>query len=113
MKAKKSEINVKQPTNDQLELAFKLVAYSSLKENNESVDINNIEVEAARIERCVELYYRKDLHDLQYPEFASVFLQKNFKELVFGATYLDQYLGDLPEGKDEDHKLTDHRILLG
>jgi hypothetical protein len=47
---------IKTPSQESLETAFKLVAYSALKENGELVTSENIETEANRIERCVEYY---------------------------------------------------------
>lgn len=102
----------KQPTIAALETAFQLVAYSSLKENNESLDFANIEVEALRIERCVESFYVSEKHDMQYLEFASNFLRMNFKELVFGTKYLFDYLGDTINPEQETHSFLDNSQIV-
>ena len=82
------------PIQDRLEKAFGIVAFASLTENDEPVFLENIEAESARIERCVEFFYTKENHDLQYPEYASKFLQERYKDIV----YSTKYLGDFLEG---------------
>jgi hypothetical protein len=89
---------IKTPSQESLETAFKLVAYSALKENGELVTSENIETEANRIERCVEYYYKRDKKiELDFPKFASKFLQENFKSLVFSDKYIGQYLDDVSD----------------
>ena len=103
---------IKSPSVENLQHAFNIVAYSSLKENNEPLDQENIEAEAARIERCVEFYYKTDKQaELDYPEFASKFLQDNYKEIVFGDKYLGFFLEDLPEGQEKEFYMEEASIL--
>jgi len=91
-------MKIKTPTQTSLELAFNLVAYSALKENNELLTAETIEIEATRIERCVEYYYKKDKKiEFDFPQFASKFLQENFKSLVFSDKYIGQYLDDVSD----------------
>ena len=89
-----------QPTVDAIEKSFQVVAYSFLKQNAKDLSIENVEIEAQRLERCVEFYYVKENHEMQYLEFAADFLLKNFKEIVFGAKYALDYLMNIPESKD-------------
>ena len=89
-----------QPTVAAVEKSFQIVAYSTLKQNSKELSIENVEIEAQRLERCVEFYYVKENHEMQYLEFASDFLFKNFKEIVFGAKYALDYLMNIPESKD-------------
>lgn len=95
------DINIRTPAPEKLELAFKLVAYSSLKENGLPLNDDTISTEAARIERCVEHHYKRDPsgknEELDFSPFASWFLQTNFNELVFGDTYKGLYLDDVPD----------------
>ena len=100
---------------EKLNNAFNIVAFSSLKENGEPVTVENVEAESARIERCVEYYYQKDKKcDLDYPEFASNFLQKNFKEIVFGDKYLGFFLDDVSDEEiKKEYYIDEMPILLG
>jgi hypothetical protein len=85
------------PIQDRLEKAYSIVAFASLSENQEPVFLENVEAEASRIERCVEYFYTKENHDLQYPEYASKFLQERYKDIVYGVKYLGDWLGDVQE----------------
>jgi hypothetical protein len=106
-------IKIKTPSVEGLQKAFTIVAYSSLKQNNEPLNGENIEAEAARIERCVEYYYKIDKKaELDYPIFASKFLQDNFKQIISGNNFLGYFLDDLPEGKEKQFYLDDARILI-
>lgn len=110
--AKKSQINQKQPSNEQLETAFTIVAFASLKENQEPTDNKNILAESARIERCVEYYYKTTEHDLQYPEFAKKFLFENQKEIIYGDKFLNDYLDDVPEPEERNYFLQDMTVMI-
>ena len=104
---------IKTPSVEGLTKAFQLIAYSSLKENNEPLDIENIEAEASRIERCVEHFYLVDkLVKLDYPQFASKFLQENFKKIVFGTNFLGSYLDNIPDGIEKESYFDDCSILM-
>lgn len=104
---------IKSPSVEGLQKAFTIVAYSSLKENNEPLDDANIEAESARIERCVEHYYKIDKKvELDYPAFASKFLKDNYKEIVFGTKYLGFFTDDLDEGKEKDFYMDEVRVLI-
>lgn len=93
---------IKRPSVAGLEQAFNIVAYSSLKENSEPLDAANIEAESARIERCVEYFYKKDkTSDLDYPQFASKFLQEKYKDIVHTAKYLGDWLDDVSNDVQE------------
>lgn len=103
------------PSTEQLTKAFSLVAFSSLKENGESTSYENIETEAARIERCVEYYYRKEKNvTLDYPEFAGNFLQKNFKDIVFGDKFLGFFLDDVEDDiPQKEYYLDEMAVSIG
>lgn len=104
---------IKTPSYNGLQKAFQIVAFSSLKENNEPLDDANIDAEMARIERCVEFYYKKDKSvELDYPQFASKFLQDNYKDIVFGTKYLGFFTDDIPEGKEKDFYMDEVNILI-
>ena len=85
------------PVLDRLEKAFNIIAIASLKENGEPVFTENIQAEADRIERCVEHFYKVENHDLQYPEYASNFLQERYKDIVYGPKYLGDWLDDVSD----------------
>lgn len=89
-------------TPEQLQDAILLVAYASLKESAESLSVDNIEAEAARIERCVEFEYKNSKLDLHFDEFVVKFLTDNYLELVYGDLYLNDYLDDVPEPNIEE-----------
>lgn len=105
-------MNTKIPTLKNLEKAFQLVAYSSLKENNEPINFDNIEAESARITRCVEHHYKIDKEvKFDYLQFASNFLQENFRQLVFGKKFLGNYLDGIPEGIEKKFYMEEARII--
>lgn len=108
----KSKVSNKQPSNDQLETAFKIVAFASLKENNEDLSPESIEIESARIERCTEYYYKIQEHDLQYPEFAKKFLFDNQKEIIYGDKFLFDFLDDVPEPVEHQYFLEDATLAI-
>lgn len=110
--AKSKTTNQKQPSNEQLETAFTIVAFASLKENNEPLTKENLEAESARIERCVEFYYKTQEHDLQYPEFAKKFLFENQKEIIYGDKFLNDYLDDVPEPEERNYFLQDMTVMI-
>lgn len=93
---------IKRPSVAALDRAFTIVAFSSLKENGEPVDDANVEAESARIERCVEHFYKtsKD-SELDYPQFASKFLQEKFHDIVHTAKYLGDFLDDVSNDVQE------------
>jgi hypothetical protein len=93
---------IKRPSVAGLEKAFTIVAFSSLKENGEPVDAANVEAESARIERCVEHFYKLDKDsDLDYPQFASKFLQDKYHDIVYTAKYLGDFLDDVNDDIQE------------
>ena len=93
---------IKRPSVAGLDRAFTIVAFSSLKENGEPVDDANVEAESARIERCVEYFYKTSKDDtLDYPQFASKFLQEKFHDIVHTAKYLGDFLDDVSNDVQE------------
>lgn len=110
---KNSFEQIKTPSVEGLSKAFQLIAYSSLKENNEPLNIENIETEASRIERCIEHFYVIDKTvKLDYPQFASKFLQENFKKIVFGNDFLGSYLECMPDGVEKQSYFDECSILM-
>lgn len=105
---------MKKPSIESLQKAFDIIAFSSLKENDEPVTTENLEAESARIERCVEYFYKKDKKcELDYPQFASKFLQENYHDIVFTAKYLDQYLDDVSDNVEEkEYYIDDVRLIF-
>jgi len=90
------------PIQDKLEIAFALVAEVLLyKQKKDYLDSNFVAIEAARIERCVEHFYKTEKHDLQYPEYAIQFIQQNCKDIINGK-YDGEWLDDI-----QDIKLVD------
>jgi uncharacterized radical SAM superfamily Fe-S cluster-containing enzyme len=94
------ELKMLSPTLDRLQTAFNIIALASLKENGEEVYQDNIDYEAARIERCVEHFYVKEDHDLQYPEYASKFLSERYNDIVYSEVYLGDWLDDVQHVSD-------------
>ena len=83
------------PILDRLEQAFNIIAFSSLKEHNIPTTSDNIATESARIERCVEYFYVKDNHVLQYPEYAAKFLTERWSSIVFTDEYQGNWIDDV------------------
>lgn len=80
------------------EKALFLIAFASLKNWNEPINPENIEVEKARIERIIEQFYIKE--DKEYNQFVLDFLKENAHEIVYG----DNFLGDavIPDKSNPD-----------
>lgn len=96
-------IEIKNPTLEGLQQAYNLVAFASLKEHNKPITSESVEIEAARIERCVEFYYKRDKKvEYNLQQFASKFLQDNFKGLIknkYSGQYLDDVVDEVQEKK--------------
>ena len=85
------------PIQDKLELAFGMLAEVRLYNQKKNyLDSNSVAVEAARIERCVEHFYKSEKHDLQYPEYALQFIQVNCKDILSGK-YDGEWLNDIKD----------------
>jgi len=96
-----------------MEAAFKILAIASLTNQKKERNTDSIETESARIERCVEYYYKTDKSVLlDYPGFVSKFLQDNYKEITSGNKFSSLYLDDLPEGKEREYYMEDASILI-
>ena len=92
--------STEQVSNKQLEQAYKVIAFSRMKIANVT-SLEEIDVEANRIERCVEFNYAYTDHDSSFADFATQFLKENFKELVFGTQFNGNYLDDLQDPTTE------------
>lgn len=104
---------MKRPTTEGLQNAFNIIAYASLKENGEPTNAANIDAEAARIERCVEYHYRTDKQvELDYPQFASKFLQENMQEIIHGDKYFGFYLDDVSDVTEDKQFYMDNASIL-
>jgi hypothetical protein len=98
MRLPKSQVSTaKQPTIDQVTEALNVVAFYVLKMKKKTFTNESVDCEAQRIERCIEEYYVKENHEMQFLEFASNFLVENYKELVFGSKFDGSYLSSVKE----------------
>lgn len=105
IKRTKSKISTaKQPSIKSVDDAIKIMAYSSLKTKELKHSYEDVEIEAYKMERCIEDYYRKEKHEMQYLEFASSFIMANFKEFVFGTKFKFEFV---PEPDTNDYQSTD------
>lgn len=99
-------------TQQGLEEAFTTVAALSLQNKNIKVTFELVDIESARIERCVEYYYKIDKEVvLDYPNFAGKFLLENFKEIIEGDKFSGLYIDDLPEGLEKECYLEELNVL--
>lgn len=90
---KKSRVStVKQPTIDQLENCYKIIAMHSISAKGLSCNMEVVENEALRIERCVEHYYIKEDHDMSFGEFACNFMMFNNRAIIDGTNFTGTYL---------------------
>ena len=102
MRLPKSKVSTaKQPTIDQVAEALNIVAFSTLKNKTEPLTDGAINYEVSRLERCIEECYVNENHEMQFLEFASNFLVKNYKELVFGSQFDGYYLNGVPDPLEE------------
>jgi hypothetical protein len=74
--------------------AYDIIATAKLYQSNVLPTIENCEIETERLTRCVNFYYIKEKHNMQYDVFTSHFLHREFKEIIFGTTYNHKYLSD-------------------
>lgn len=93
-------------TLESLQMAFDIVAFASLIENNGLLNNDAIQTESARIERCVEHHYKIDkTTDLGYLEFAGKFLSDNYKDIIYSNKYIGSYLDDVKDNHKEDKEI--------
>lgn len=104
---------IKRPSVDGLNQAFTVVAFGRLKNLDKPFNQDSIAHEAARIERCVEYLYKIDKKmELDYPQFASIFLKENFRELISGNKYSGLYLDDVKDDVKEKEYYMDEAALI-
>lgn len=100
-----------QTSNKQLEQAYKIIAFARMKLAN-ITSLEEIDVEANRVERCVEFNYAYTDHDSSFADFATKFLKDNFKELVFGTKFNGAYLDDLKDSVAEREYFSPEFVLV-
>lgn len=94
-------LNIKIPSQEALDNAFRVLALANLKSKKESTNIGFVEKEAARICRMTEHFYKLDKTVLfDYPQFAANFLKENFKDIVFGTKYDGLFVDDILDNKE-------------
>jgi hypothetical protein len=71
-----------------------------------------LDTESSRIERCIEIFYATETHDMQFLEFAADFLTKNSKELVFGTQFSGLYLSEVQDVTKESSDYTEYSVML-
>ena len=113
MRLPKSKVSTaKQPTIDQVTEALNVVAFYVLKMKKKTFTNDSVDCEAQRLERCIEEYYVKENHEMQFLEFASNFLIKNYKELVFGTQFNGDYLSDIQDPTNESVDNVEYSVML-
>ena len=113
MRLPKSKVSTaKQPTIDQVTEALNVVAFYVLKMKKKTFTNDSVDCEAQRLERCIEEYYVKENHEMQFLEFASNFLVKNYKELVFGTQFNGDYLSDIQDPTNESVDNVEYSVML-
>ena len=113
MRLPKSKVSTaKQPTIDQVTEALNVVAFYVLHMKKKTFTSDSVECEAQRLERCIEEYYVKENHEMQFLEFASNFLIKNYKELVFGTQFNGDYLSDIQDPTNETVDNREYSVML-
>ena len=113
MRLPKSQVSTaKQPTIDQVTEALNVVAFYVLKMKKKTFTNDSVDCEAQRLERCIEEYYVKENHEMQFLEFASNFLVKNYKELVFGTQFNGDYLSDIQDPTNESVDNVEYSVML-
>jgi hypothetical protein len=113
MRLPKSQVSTaKQPTIDQVTEALNVVAFYVLKMKKKTFTNDSVDCEAQRLERCIEEYYVKENHEMQFLEFASNFLIKNYKELVFGTQFNGDYLNGVSDPFEETVDNREYSVIL-
>ena len=113
MRLPKSKVSTaKQPTIDQVTEALNVVAFYVLHMKKKTFTNDSVDCEAQRLERCIEEYYVKENHEMQFLEFASNFLVKNYKELVFGTQFNGDYLSDIQDPTNESVDNVEYSVML-
>jgi hypothetical protein len=99
------------PTIKQVDSATSIVAAASILNKKIFLSEDALETECRRLERCIEAFYVSDRHDMQFLEFASNFLIKNYKELVFGAQFSGLYLSEVQDVTKESKDFTEYSVM--
>lgn len=82
---------MKNTTETQIKNALRILAKGRLP----NADLDDIECEVGRLDRCIEWFYKEQDHDMHFLEFSSHFIQQNFKELLFGTLFSGNYTEDV------------------
>lgn len=110
---KKSQVSTaKQPTILQIEEALNAVAFYALKNKHKACTEISVDCESKRIERCVEEYYVKEDHEMQFLEFAANFLIINYNELVFGVKFNGVYLTGIQNPTNESVDNVEYSVMV-
>lgn len=113
MRLPKSQVSTaKQPTIAQVTEALNVVAFYVLHMKKKTFTNDSVDCEAQRLERCIEEYYVKENHEMQFLEFVSNFLIKNYKELVFGTQFNGDYLSDIQDPTNESVDNVEYSVML-
>lgn len=113
MRLPKSQVSTaKQPTLAQVDKALTVIAASIILNKKLFLSEDTLETESRRLERCVEEYYVKEKHEMQFLEFAANFLKENYKELVFGSQFDGDYLDNIKDPNEETIDPTEYSVIL-
>jgi len=113
MRLPKSQVSTNpQPTLKQVDQALTVVAGSILAFKKVLLSEDALEIESRRIERCIEVFYVTEDHDMQFLEFAANFLKKNSKELVFGTQFSGLYLSEVQDVIKESSDYSEYSVML-
>ena len=113
MRLPKSQVSTAvQPTIKQVESALSVVAAAIIVNKKLFLSEDSLETEVQRLERCTEVFYVLEDHDMQFLEFAANFLQKNYKELVFGSQFSGLYLSEVQDVTKESSDYTEYSVIL-
>jgi len=113
MRLQKSQVSAAvQPTIKQVETALTIVAASILSFKKIPLSEDVLETESQRLERCIEIFYVLENHDMQFLEFAADFLTKNSKEIVFGTQFSGLYLSEVQDVTKESKDYTEYSVIV-
>lgn len=87
----------KQPSLEQLEICYRVIAIAILDKSHIAYTEYEIEQEAFRIERVIDFHYKNQEHNLHYGEFAKKFIQKNYRAMIEKTDFHGKYIEDVPD----------------
>lgn len=84
-----------------MESAIKILGL--LRINHLKSDINQLEKEIGRLDRCISYEYLISDEELSYEQFVKQFILTNYQELIYGTKYNSDYISKTDKCYEDNH----------